>query len=129
MCLRGASAIEDLLKRNPEARLRVLVVWEPILPMDWSSPGRLVKARISDPRVTQFWDKQHLVSQELSNQLSAGREPGCCRHNGALWDFVALYPRNQTWDKGSPAFVGGPVVEATDGVAEQLPKYIQPAGS
>lgn len=77
--------MEDLLKRNPEARLRVLVVWEPILPMDWSSPCRMVKARISDPGVVQFWDKQHFVSEELSKQLPAGKEPGCCRHDGALW--------------------------------------------
>lgn len=97
--------------------------------MDWSSPGRLVKARISDPRVAQFWDKHHLVSQELSKQLSAGKEPGCCRDNGALWDFVALYPQNQKWSEGMPAFVGGPVVKAKDGVAGQLPRYINPTGS
>jgi hypothetical protein len=97
--------------------------------MDWSSPGRLVKARISDSRVAQFWDKQHLVSQELSKQLSAGKEPRCCRDNGALWDFVALYPESQTWSEGAPAFVGGPVVKAKDGVAARLLKYVPVTGS
>ena len=88
-----------------------------------------MKARVSDPRVVQFWDTQHLVSHELSQQLAAGKEPDCCRHNGALWDFVALYPQNQKWAAGLPVFVGGPVVKAKDGVAAQLPKYTQPAGS
>jgi hypothetical protein len=109
--------MEDLLERNPEARLRVLVVWEPILPMDWSSPGRLVGARISDPRVVQFWDRQHLVSQELSKQFD---QPGCCRHDGVLWDFAALYPRNEKWGTAAPGFVGGPVVEAKEGIAARL---------
>ncbi len=89
--------------------------------MDWSRPGRLVKARITDPRVVQFWDKHHLVSQELGKQLAA--EPGCCRHEGDLWDFVALYPRHEKWATGAPVFAGGPVVKAKDGVAAQIRKF------
>jgi hypothetical protein len=108
-------------------KLHVLVVWEPILPLDWSPPGRMVKARISDPRVAQFWDKQHLVSQELSKQLAV--EPDCCRHKGDLWDFVALYPRQQKWGESVPSFVGGPVVKARDGVAERVSRYGEPRGS
>ena len=117
-----------MLKRNSSAHIHVLVVWEPILPIDWSSPSRMVKARISDPRVTQFWDRQHLVSREISRQLSAGTEPPCCRHEGALWDFVALYPPQESWGTGAPAFVGGPVVHAKDGIAARLRAYTGAAG-
>jgi hypothetical protein len=91
--------------------------------MDWSRPGRLVKARISDPRVVQFWDKHHLVSQELSKQLAA--EPDCCRHEGDLWDFVALYPRQEKWGKGAPVFVGGPVVKVKDGIGARLHEFAE----
>ena len=49
--------------------LTVLVVWEPILPSDWSRPTRLVMARIPDRRVIQFWDKDHLIAKQLDTQL------------------------------------------------------------
>src|SRR6202007_3128832 len=59
----GASAVEDVLRRNANDHLHVLVVWEPVLPMDWARPNRWVRLRINDPRVTQFWDKDHLVAK------------------------------------------------------------------
>lgn len=42
----GASAVEDVLRQNANPNIRVFVVWEPILPTDYSSPGdaRLVAA-------------------------------------------------------------------------------------
>ena len=121
MCLRGASAIEDILKRNPADRLRVLVVWEPILPTDWVSPGRLVQSRISDARVTQFWDRHHLVAKEFSQQLSASSQPHCCRNDGILWDVAVLYLQPTQWNNASPDFVDGPVVKASRDLAKMLP--------
>jgi hypothetical protein len=93
--------------------------------MDWSRPGRLVKVRISDPRAVQFWDKHHLVSQELSKQLAA--EPDCCRREGSLWDLVALYPRHEKWATGAPVFVGGPVVRSKDEIAARLHEFAEQA--
>lgn len=85
----------------------------------------MVKARISDPRVLQFWDRHHLVSQKMSTQLNG--QPDCCRHEGDLWDLVALYPRQQTWGDGKPIFVGGPVVKVKDRIAATLPQIIEQA--
>jgi hypothetical protein len=42
--------------------MKILVVWEPMLPTDWGAPTTPVLARISDARATQFWDKDHLVA-------------------------------------------------------------------
>jgi hypothetical protein len=63
----GASAVEEILKREKSRSLRVLVVWEPILRSDWSRPTRPVLARISDPRAKQFWDKDHLIANWTNN--------------------------------------------------------------
>lgn len=120
MCLRGASAIEKVLERDRSNRVRVLVVWEPILPTDWIRPGRMVEKRISDPRVTQFWDKHHLVAQEVSRQLESTPERDCCRHNGTLWDVAALYPPAEQWKKAAPEFFEGPVVASADDLAKRL---------
>ena len=62
-----------------------------MLPTDWSKPSGFVMARISDPRVVQFWDKDHLVATELQRQLSSSQI--CCQRNGIVWDVAALYPK------------------------------------
>jgi hypothetical protein len=90
--------------------------------MDWARPGRLVQSRIRDSRVTQFWDKHHLVAQQLRHQLSAASQPPCCRDDEILWDVAALYPPQTQWKTASPAFIDGPVVKAADGIAKRLPE-------
>ena len=88
--------MEEKLKQMPKAKLRVLVVWEPILLTDWGRPGSAALARISDPRVVQFWDRHHLVAQELRKRLlaSPARISSWDRHLSSkiLWDDVAVYP-------------------------------------
>jgi len=117
--LRGASAIEDLLKQEKSVNLTILVVWEPILASDWSRPTRPVLARISDPRVEQFWDKGHLITKQLDQQLSSS-QPKCCRHAGTLWDVVALYPQGVQWGGSQPVFIDGAVVKVEAELAKQL---------
>jgi len=117
--LRGASAIEELLKQEKSPNLTILVVWEPILASDWSRPTRPVLARISDPRVEQFWDKNHLIAKELDQQLSSS-QPKCWRHAGILWDVVALYPKGVQWGRFQPVFIDGAVVKVEAELAKQL---------
>lgn len=89
--------------------IRVLVVWEPMLLTDWWSPSGMVQSRISDPRVIQYWDKDHLVAKELRQQLTS--PPSCCQSGGILWDMAALYPKRAQWGDSSPVFADGPVVK------------------
>jgi hypothetical protein len=116
--LRGASAIEKLLEQTHSLPIRVLVVWEPILPTDWLRPSGMVQSRISDTRVVQYWDNDHLVAGELHRQLSS--EPSCCNRKGNLWDLAALYGRQAQWGNSSPVFTDGPVVDAAPDLGKQL---------
>ena len=95
----------------------MLVVWEPMLPTDWSRPSGRVQSRISDPRVVQFWDKDHLVAKELQQQLSSSQI--CCQRNGIIWDIAALYPNNVQWGS-SPAFFGGAVLDVSGEVRQRV---------
>lgn len=104
--------------------MTVLVVWEPILPSDWSRPTRPVMARISDKRVIQFWDRDHLIAKQLSAQLHT-KEPSCCRHLGTLWDLVALYPKGTNWNDSEPLYVDGPVVKVKAELQSQSSKLLQ----
>ncbi len=98
--------------------MTVLVVWEPILPSDWSRPTRPVLARIPDKRVIQFWDKDRLIAKQLSAQLQT-KQPSCCRHSGTLWDLVALYPKGKNWNDSDPLYIDGPVVKVQGELARQ----------
>jgi hypothetical protein len=78
----------------------------------------MVQARISDPRVVQFWDKDHLVAKELQQQLSGSQT--CCGRNGIIWDVAALYPRGMQWGSSPPAFFGGAVLDVAGDVRQRL---------
>jgi hypothetical protein len=112
--------------------VRVFAIWEPILPTDWERPGAGVLSRLSDRRVAQFWDKQHLFSAELQRKLSsdAGHpRPSCCEQDGDLWDMVALYPGGARWDGSLPraVFLDGPVMQAT-GLSKALGELLHSSG-
>jgi hypothetical protein len=133
----GASFISDVtrlfagglrsrgsIKTEKSDNLTILVVWEPILPSDWSRPTRPVMARIPDRRVIQFWDKDHLIAKELDSQLHT-KQPNCCRSSGTLWDLAALYPRGTKWNETEPLYVNGPVVKVETDLQNQTSKLLQ----
>ncbi|MDP9146285.1 MAG: hypothetical protein M3N22_01395 [Acidobacteriota bacterium] len=108
-----------MLKQNSDPRIRVLAVWEPILPTDYSSPGTAVLNRLTDSRVVQYWDKNHLFAQELGRKLDADKshpQPSCCTRNGIQWDEVAVYGPETSWRAQLPRalYLGGPVVKSRD---------------
>jgi hypothetical protein len=95
--------------------MRVLIVWEPILPTDWSSPSGSTLQRIPDSRVKQFYDPNHIVSgklREFAAKHPPQPEPKCCVQKGFYWDQAILYPRQVHWndDPGSD-YWNGPVVK------------------
>jgi hypothetical protein len=107
------------LEKDNNPRIRVFAVWEPILPTDFSSPGTAVMARLSDPRVVQYWDKQHLFAEQLAHRIESDAsepKPTCCSSRGIQWDEVAVYRQGTLWDTQLPraVFLNGPVVHALD---------------
>src|SRR5262249_41862381 len=86
--------------------VRVFVVWEPVLFTDWSSPSTATLGRISDGRVSQFWDKERVVSHSMGE-----------RDRGSIvWDYVAIYAPGAVWEDRPPKalYAGGPVVRVID---------------
>ena len=105
----------------------MFVVWEPILSTDWSPPSTFALNLISDTRVQQYWDPDHLVAKKLANDRR-GWQPkeDCCERSGILWDLVAVYPVEPIWTDRLPLAVlfNGPVVD----VKEDLEKSLAAAG-
>lgn len=123
--MRGASAIESVLRDMPDPDARVFVIWEPVLLTDWRAPGPNAVSRVPDPRVTQFWDPQHTLSAAI--RRAAGPDPQGVLGDHRLrarvvWDFVAVYPPGKRWDDTWPAarFAGAPVVQVAGDLRRTL---------
>lgn len=76
-------------------------------------------ARLSDPRVAQYWDENHLFAEQLRSKIESDAvqpQPNCCTGKGVPWDEVAVYRQDEHWDSQLPraAFLNGPVVRALD---------------
>ena len=83
----------------------------------------IVLNRMSDPRVMQFWDKEHVLATRLA---SDARQPQpvqeCCVQNNHLWDLVAVYRPGVAWDAVMPTAVvfDGPVVYVKDEIVKGI---------
>jgi hypothetical protein len=123
----GSSAVQELLIRHPERKIRVLVVWEPILATDWRPPSESTLARMPDSRVRQFWDPTHAVAGKLSEivkQKPPQPEPGCCVQNGFSWDDAILYAPREHWkDEPTSVFWNGPVVRIIPALENALNEH------
>ena len=120
--MRGASALQDVLRAHPDPKLRVLVVWEPVIWTDVGPPTTSVMAQLSDARVTQFWDPGKILSRVMVEKWKRlGTVPGLA-DDTVVWDFVALFDPGARWDAGPPAsrYHGYPVVDAIDGLRAAL---------
>ena len=78
-CLRGASAVEEVLKRHGDAGVRIFAVWQPMLPTDWAAPASSVLRRLSDRRAQQYWDPNHLLAKRMRQDARVPQpEQECC---------------------------------------------------
>jgi hypothetical protein len=103
----------------------VLVVWEPILWTDLKKPSGSILARLSDLRVVQFWDHDHLVAQTLRESLPSGEGTAinpAPLSDSILWDVVGIYPPGKRWTDKLPtaSFFDGPVNDVISRVKEVL---------
>jgi hypothetical protein len=102
--LQGASATERLLTAVNGKPVKAFIVWEPVLPTDWAPPSTETMGRISDQRVTQFWDKGRLISKSMGEH----------DRSSVVWDQIEVFDAGTVWTDRppDPLFSGGPVVRA-----------------
>ena len=96
--------------------MRVFVIWEPVLPSDLFAPSTSTLQRISDLRVSQYWDKGRLLSRLIGER----------DHDSIVWDIVAVYEPGKLWDQKppEPAYSGGAVVEVIDEARVAIRKQV-----
>jgi hypothetical protein len=114
--LRGASAIEKLIDEHPDPQIRVLVVWEPVLATDVRAPATMTLKRISDGRVSQYWDKERLLSHAMGEH----------DRRTIVWDYVGIYEPGTVWEAAPPkaAFEDRPVVQVIGAARTALERLL-----
>jgi len=106
-----------VLSRKTSARVRVFVVWEPVLFTDFAKPLSAVLGRMPDVRVRQYWDPGHALSAQMTRDARAPQPvPDCCEQRGYVWDLAAVYPPGSTWTDRLPTATvfNGTVLDIVD---------------
>jgi hypothetical protein len=108
--------MERLLKEQIDSRIRVFVVWEPVLPTDLGAPSTFTLRRVSDLRASQYWDKQHIVSRLLGERDSSS----------VIWDYVAVYQPGKLWDQAppEPLYSHVPVIKGISGTNDATKRLL-----
>jgi hypothetical protein len=126
VCVRGASALGEVLERHPDADVRVLVIWLPVLATDTGPPTDRVRGPLQDPRVIEYWDPQRWASPRMMQRANLmaraqGREPDF-DPDAIAWDLIGLFPPGTVWEEPFPipSWYGAPVVRSMDAVDEYL---------
>jgi hypothetical protein len=115
--------VDAILRRHPDKPARVFVIWEPILPTDWSPPTTFAMNRIRDLRAQQYWDPQHQVARKLAADARSPQPAhDCCERSGVLWDLAAVYPPGPVWTERIPPAVvfNGSVVDLASEIESAL---------
>ena len=101
-----------MLDKQRDQRIRVLVVWEPVLLTDWAAPSTAGLARMPDSRVQQYWDKGRLLSKAMGEKDSSS----------IVWDSVAVYAPGALWNDipPKPFYEDGPVVRVVSALTQAL---------
>jgi hypothetical protein len=98
-------------------QMRALVIWEPVLLTDWSSPSTPTLDRVSDIRAAQFWDKGRLISHSMGEH----------DRRSVVWDYIAVYPAGAIWGDRPPEalYRGGPVIRVIEPARAALAQALQ----
>ena len=106
--------MNEVLKAHEGKPVRVFVVWEPVLPTDFSAPTGMVMGRVPDRRVSQYWDRNRMVSELLGEKRGD--------RNTIVWDWVAVYPPGLVWEAKppEPKWADRPVVSVREELGKQL---------
>ena len=132
MCLRGASAVDELLAEFPDAPMRVFVVWEPVLKTDIAPPLASALGLIKDRRAAQYWDSGLALSEDLVRSVNASldsydlEEP--LPEGFIAWDVVAVFEPDDRWegDVPVPKYYGGPVANVIEPARDAIVRALRP---
>ena len=94
-CLKGAADIQNILRKVAGARIKVLVLWAPILGSDSRGAAQQATAYLRDPRAEHFWDLWNFGRQHYTKRFQYPKD-------STAWDIFVLYKPHLAWHKSGP---------------------------
>ncbi len=83
------------MQKYPQAKVKVLVVWTPILRNDSRGAAQQAATYMPDSRVQHFWDLWSYANRSYAHQLGLPVEEA--------WDLFVLYEPRLKWESGLPS--------------------------
>ena len=111
---------------GPDLRVRVFVVWEPVIASDLAPPTTGTLSRIHDRRAVQYWDHDRALSADIVRAIMAAPERYDLAEeqyaDSIVWDTVAVFPPGARWEQEFPVptFYRFPVVDAAPELGRAL---------
>ncbi len=94
-CVKGYRYVRKILEEVSDPRLRVYVVWEPMLSGDSRALAEKMSQKTQDARVVhQSWDEAQLSGKAWQELMGLG---------GVAWDVYFLYGPEAEWGESGPA--------------------------
>ena len=92
------------------------MIWEPVLPTDFSAPSTAALARIPDARAAQYWDRKRALSYLLGER----------NHSTVVWDYIAVYAPGTLWQDAppKPIYSDNPVRDVIGGAKESIQRLL-----
>lgn len=84
----------EVLETIASEKLKIFVVWEPILRTDNAVASRKATTFFADPRVEHFWVDSQSVGELFQPAIDLKTEPA--------WDVYLVYPRDAKWKGTQP---------------------------
>jgi copper chaperone CopZ len=81
--------MQKVLRNISDDRLRAYIIWLPILWGDNRASAEARSGEFTDPRVTYFWDGNHVTGKAWQRALSL---------SGIVWDVYFLYGAAVRWE-------------------------------
>ncbi|MCH6574133.1 MAG: hypothetical protein IH795_02850 [Bacteroidetes bacterium] len=104
-CIKGYRYMIKLLEEIVDERLKMYIIWEPMLSGDSKELADKVSKEVNDPRmVFQAWD-ENLVNGKLWTSVMKKADNRWLA-NGPAWDVYFLYRANEKWDEDKPTKPG-----------------------
>ena len=118
-CRAGARWVqEEILAKQPNAKVRVYVVWLVALGGDRRSTWD--PESMSDPRVLHFWDADRFAGAWFAKHIDGA--------DGYMWDTYLLYGPKARWDSAPAPLIssGASVIDQGAQLRDALLPLISP---
>jgi len=87
-CRQGFSDIQKVMKQVRDKRLRVYIVWMPILETDSRTSALELSKEFSDSRVSYYWDEKRITGPLWQEVMKIP---------AFAWDIYFLYDKEAHW--------------------------------